>query len=272
MHAQSAQIDIAYMTFIDNTAHGDGGGLFASASKISFEGSTFMSNRAQGRGGGVACVDGCKGNFTSCVFTENVATVDGGAVYATDSTFILGANVRSNQAGARGGGLLASNCLIGFAAALFTNNTALGNESRAFASDVFLEKSSQYLNKWVLNVSGQDAMVCDDCPIFCPAANNCTDCDPTNNYCVSMDNQAMCAPTSTCLHGGTCKLVMRTKVTCACGKYRDSADLCREYEFPIIYVYAGLGAIAGIILLTVAIIAVRLQLKKRNQYQILINE
>lgn len=113
----------AYLSY--NVAGGDGGAIGARDSVLEIELSTLEGNAAE-QGGGI-CAIGVDGALVDTLHSFNVAALDGGGIHLSDSASldITGSSgFTANTAGARGGGLFATDATLGAVDTSFSFNEA----------------------------------------------------------------------------------------------------------------------------------------------------
>jgi predicted outer membrane repeat protein len=104
-------------TFRNNSAAGDGGAISASGSSTSVAllGGSMAFNNAT-NGGALSAVNGARVAITSnnslCSFSDNIATVNGGAIYLRNTTVNLQMGMSDNTAGSQGGALYLKNARV----------------------------------------------------------------------------------------------------------------------------------------------------------------
>jgi predicted outer membrane repeat protein len=125
-------------TVANNTANGDGGGLFALRS-VSIDGSTISGNAAastsaaNGNGGGIFAADVTVAGGT---VSGNSADRSGGGIHATGTVLLVAPlnTVSGNSAGSDGGGIWDTGGNVDIALATVTANTAGHNGGGVFVS------------------------------------------------------------------------------------------------------------------------------------------
>ena len=89
--AYCLEIEVRYSSFIDNSAQGDGGGIYAKCNTtVNINGErNFVSNAAQDDGGGIYAKYNTTVNINGeSNFVSNAAQDDGGGIYAEDNNII----------------------------------------------------------------------------------------------------------------------------------------------------------------------------------------
>ena len=125
---QRTDLVVSDCEFVLNAAERSGGGMYAFLARPTLEGCVFDSNTANYGGGGFW--EGGSGSVTTCEFTGNLATLQGGGASLiayegeTTRTIFLDCTFRANVSGEIAGGLNVSNSRPQVVDCTFDHNTA----------------------------------------------------------------------------------------------------------------------------------------------------
>jgi hypothetical protein len=135
IYNSATTVTYSHCIITNNTAIGDGGGVYITGSgTVVFDTCTFTSNSTtasfstQNGGGGVYCAGGTA-TFLDCTFSTNTSTSEGGGVYSTSTTgMFTNCTFRHNSTSNDGGGLYIYNSgTYLFTQCAFDTCTATGN-------------------------------------------------------------------------------------------------------------------------------------------------
>ena len=150
-------VTVTNSNFSHSSAYGQGGAICIRGGSLMVTNTTFEFNRATGgRGfGGAVYVNGGSITIARCIFANNLANIDGGAIFCDDCHFISINDSRfiSNRAIGNGGGVNAGSGLITISQSVFKNNTAQNGGAIQLLSGK-LDLTASYFTNNTVSVQG----------------------------------------------------------------------------------------------------------------------
>lgn len=128
--------------FYDNWARTTGTVYISTYSFASFTNCKFYNNKAPKQAGAIFGAQDSKVTISDCIFTENTAGTDGGAILCRGSFYLTNCQVENNTAGGNGGGIATGKCGIRGSkfqdGLVMTNVTVKDNTSGAQGGGLYL--------------------------------------------------------------------------------------------------------------------------------------